>query len=577
MHNMKVLLLSLVSFVCVAVDAQKYDDIYDELPNLSLDQAYSKLLDFQKKYPYFANTYIQLGMICEHKMNLSDPLRDINSAQFWSENAHLFFGNFNVFYKEGDLRSNDVYYENLNIPFEGKKLKEEDLKHFVDAHEATCRNFRDTTMMIYTAIAKSKMHYNRCIKTFMAINEKYANYNELLLGYNNEVDKAMQSMANDIDSCVIAFGEYQRLIEAFPLLAYRQRYVMKDIQTFRLDGLTNSDFYENEFFMWDYKKWIDEYRGAIENAIKPLRREIDNINAMYSDGKKELESGKALQTALKQPYDEFFVFKLGKYDNSSLVRELFSYLEARRQYYVFAGDSLTLNTDTVPALMGRKMRHLYNTAVRANDAKEKLKAVDSYVTEDRVARFAEFFEKKYGGLSGLHSLQTTEPVAIDDGLSKVFTRFVEYVDALAAQDSLKSFVDERKSNAVPAIEARDEINDIVRSVINNEDSSVAFCVVDSLGKHDMLLPVGAVAKVSHIQNVNDGAIVIGTSDDGVVVLKVKDDASVAQRTVLPGSGMSVKALFRASAQEVCLFLVDADNKPHFVSVNTDAVLKTRFL
>jgi len=578
MRDIKFCFLALVSFVCLSLNAQKYDDIYDELPNLSLDQAYSKFLAFQKMNPYFANTYIQLGMICEHKMNLSDPLRDISSAQFWSDNAHLFFGNFNVFYKEGDLRSNDVYYENLNIPFSGKKLTEADLKRFVDAHEKTCRDFRDSTMMIYNAISKSKMHYNRCLKTYASICDKFSNYNEMLLGYNKELDASLTSMSVDIDSSVVAFTEYQRLIKAFPLLGYRQRYDMKDILTFRLDGLTNSDFYENRFFMWDYKKWVDAYRDEVNSAILPLRKEIESINAKYADGKKEVESGAVLNAALEQPYDEYFVYRLGRYDNSSLVRELFAYLEARRVFYVHVGDSLTLNVDTVPSLMNRKMRHLYNTAVSAVDAKEKLKQVDSYVTGERVARFADFFGKKYNGEAGLHALQTSEPVAVDAELSKALSRFVDFVDALAVRDSLQAFVSAGSSSSVAnEMVARDEINNVVRAVANNADASISYCVTDSLGKHDMVLSSASMAKVSHIQNVSDGAIVVGTGNDGVCVLKVADDASVSQTTVLSGAGLVVKALFRASAQEICLFMVGADGKPRFVSVDTNAVLKTEFL
>lgn len=576
---MKLIAMLCVAFACLSAKAQKYDDIYDELPNLSLDQAYSKLLNFQKKNPYFANTYVQLGMVCEHKMAHTDPLRDIESAQFWSDNAHLFFGNFIVFYKDGDLRSNDVYYENLNIPFAGKKLTEADLKAFVAAHEKKCRSFRDSTLLIYNAIAKSKSHYNHCIATFKSLCDKYASYNDLLLAYDKNIESEMKSLSTDIDSCVIAFDEYKRLIKSYPILNYRQVYDVKDIETFRLDGLTNSDFYDNRFFIWDYQKWVKEYREAIENAIKPLRKQVDEINAMYAEGKKEVEKGRALNVALQQPYDELFVFKLGKYDNNSLVRELFAYLETRRQFYVMACDSITFNNDTTSALLNRKMRHIYNTAVGAKQAKASLNGVEPFITSERVARFADFFKKNYGGSAGVKSFVQEEPKQIDGQLAKVVSRFADFVDELERIDSLRNVIDgnSKSPQANRELADFDELNNISRIAINREDGTVAYCVTDSLGHRGEEIDLNSVSAVTHIHNVSNGAVVIGRDGNDVLAMFVGDNGEVSQPTVLPGNGLKVKAVFRSSAHEFCLFMTDADNKPHLVSISNQAVIKESFL
>ena len=112
--------ISLVVLLLIGASAQaqrKYAEIFADMPNMSLDHIYSELMQFQKQNPYFANTYIQLGMVCEHKMAHTDPLRDIESTLFWADNAHLFYGNFLIFYQSDyfNVAMKKIYFDNFDI------------------------------------------------------------------------------------------------------------------------------------------------------------------------------------------------------------------------------------------------------------------------------------------------------------------------------------------------------------------------------------------------------------------------------------------------------------------------------
>ena len=72
------------STLCIS---QNYTKVYDALPDMTLDQAYSALINFQKANPYLANTYLQIGNVCEKKMIIYDPLRETNSVEYWAKNA----------------------------------------------------------------------------------------------------------------------------------------------------------------------------------------------------------------------------------------------------------------------------------------------------------------------------------------------------------------------------------------------------------------------------------------------------------------------------------------------------------
>ncbi len=428
-NNIKiaVTLAALILLQISALAQKKYADIYYSMSDMTLDQLYSELMDYQRTDPYFANTYIQLGLVSENKMVLGDPLRDFDEVQFWANNAALFFGNFKGFYKDGDVRTNEEFYGNLNIQAQGKRLTDTEIRDFVERHRAFCQNFKDTTALAFHALEESKGHYNQCIATCKAICDKYPTLSEMLLQHNDELSATLEGLSQDIDKCVAAFAEYKKITKTFPILNYRQLYDLKTIETFRLDGLTNSDFLENRFTMWDYRQWIDNFNKTLEADIVPLRNKIAEIDAKFRAGKQEYEAGGALNVAAEAAYDDLFVFQLGRYDNNSLVRELFSYLEERRQLYVMARDTLALPIENTAAMANRKMRHIYRMASSLAEADNQLVTFSEAIDAEKVRRFVDFFQKNYGGEAGLKNFAQTEASELSKTFKQTLTNYGIYL------------------------------------------------------------------------------------------------------------------------------------------------------
>ncbi len=674
--------ISLVVLLLIGASAQaqrKYAEIFADMPNMSLDHIYSELMQFQKQNPYFANTYIQLGMVCEHKMAHTDPLRDIESTLFWADNAHLFYGNFLIFY-QGDYRTNSQYYENLNIPYSGSKLTDEDIKKFVAEHEKKCKNFRDSTLMIYTAIEKSKSGYNRSIQAYSKLCERFVNYNDMLLSYDQTVESMLKELENGIDQCETQFKEYKRLTKAFPLLNYRQIYDKQDIETYRLDGLTYSDFYQNRFLIWDFKKWTNEYRAEIDKDILPLRNEIEKIDAQYKTGKAEFEKKAPLQAALAAPYDELFIYRLGKYDSNSLVRELFKYLEQRRNMIAIAGDTLLTNTQGNASLMNRKMRSIYKLHQFKLLAQAQLGVVSTYITPERISRFAQFFNKNYGGADGLKRYETEENVFLADIETSALQNFSSYCTAVAEKQKSESFSQKGKAPSVPTWSVSDyEVgqisgNYITKQIVRNqygkptyvagvkksdlksafvakideqnvtawlsdikeaadiialqptadgcivctnvknaptaivygsnnkehlrfalhsanvafvdynemtktthaafnEADGVYFTLTDSLGKSVSDVKLPGIAQAVQMQNITNGAIVVGYSDGNIVVLKVPDVGNISEPQVIKGNNLKVENAFRASANEIVIFATNEQAEKQLIVIDAEGHLK----
>lgn len=436
--------------ITVSATAQNFSKLYDALPDMTLDQSYSALIEFQKANPYFANTYIQIGNICEKKMILYDPLRETSSIQFWAGNAKLFYGNLKVYYKKDDVRSE--YYENLKIPYSGNRITDEDMWRYVEKHLTLCKNYSDTTTMIYTAIENSRKEYITCLEEFQSICNEYVNLNDLLLRYDDKLATKLTSLKSHLDECEKQFAEYKRLTKLFPIADYRQLYEKNKIETYRLDGLTNSDFFANRFTMWDYTAWVDAVEKEFKEHIEPLRAEVTKINSAYAKARETFNAGDIMVSDAKAPYDEFFLYRLGHYDVGSLIEPMFDYLEATRKMVSMAGDSLGREVGMNLALEGRKMRRLSQLAQQQEVAAIKRKTVATAITSAKVARFKNFFVKEYGGTDGLRSFLTKDEAYCQGVVDAMADATAAYLQRVKRQSTVETGEYSKAAGAaVPAL------------------------------------------------------------------------------------------------------------------------------
>lgn len=429
--------------------AQNYSKLYDALPDMTLDQSYSALMEFQKSNPYFSNTYIQLGNVCEKKMILYDQLRETNSVNFWAKNAKLFYGNLRVYYSSNDVRSE--YYENIGIPHSGNRITDEDLWRYVDEHLAKCKNYSDTTTLIYSAIESSRQNYNLCIDEFTAICNEYSNLNDLLLRHDDALAGRLAQLKSHINECERQFAEYKRLTKLFPIANYRQLYEKKAIETYRLDGLTNSDFFENRFTMWDYTTWVDNVEKEFSEHIIPLRQEVEAINSAYAAARSQFDRGDLMANGSPRPFDEFFFYKVGHYDVGTLIEPLFSYLELTREMANEAGDSLGRDAGVDMTLESRKMRRLSQLTTKQATATQMRAQLTSAISDAKVARFRDFFSKEYGGADGLRSFLTKDEAYCQSIIDAMAEATASYIDRVARQNSSEANLYSKASGAAPSL------------------------------------------------------------------------------------------------------------------------------
>lgn len=546
--------------VAAFAQAQNYTVVYDALPNMTLDQSYSVLMSYQKANPYNSNVYAQIGSISEKKMILFDPLRQNEGVRFWAGNVKLFYGNLKVYYKKGDCKSE--FWDNLDIPF-GDRRDDQVMWDYINKHMAFCKNYSDTTTLIYNAIERSKSFYNQALGIYRTICDEYMDMHDMLLRNDAQLEARMQSMGELIDNSVKEFDEYKRLTKLYPVGNYRQLYEKKPIETYRLDGLTNSDFYNNRFFMWDYRSWIDDFQKAYKTDIVPLRQEADAIEQHYRDGRAELKAGRDQDIVLDKPYDDLFLFRLGRYDNSSLLRELFAYLEETRQLVVLAGDSLSRNLVSEPGLESRKMSQLYKMTRQNAEAGRRRSLLNDAIAPDKVAKFTDFFAKRYGGEAGLRTFVQSDGQYCESLLDQTAGEVCAYIDGQRKSQPSMEDRYSAKQGAAPSVPLWVASNAAavktphVTSHVAYANRSIPVYVagyqkanqrawhvagIDAVGKTKWLTALKGVGSVTSLARSEGGCLVNVVADGGPRLLWLDDSGkqkvSVATTSeVLDGMGV----------------------------------------
>jgi len=427
-----------------------YDDIYQEFDEMTNRQAYLRLMSYQSQDPYFANTYIQLGHFSEKILKNLDPLRNIHLVENWANDAVLYYQLFPSFLESREVRRNSEYYTNIPIKTSGERLGNEDALNYIQERIEFCENYKDSVFLIYSTLEKSKDHYNNCVRIFKSINNDYDNLNEVYLQADDEFLSLLEELKQEFNLAILEFENYKSLIQDFPIGDYDQSYKLRDIQTFRLDGLTNSDFLQNTFFLWDYEKWVNQFKNTYNEDILALREEIVQIQNLFErNTEKLLELEFAEPETQLQTYDELFLYRLGRYDSNSLIRELFRYLDERQDYLLMSRNVLSNPADTSSVIMGRKVRYYYRLAMQLDECKDLLEEFNNSINTRRVRRFSEFFNQYYQGEEGLKDFYQEQKTFNNNFFNNNLQDFKNYLENVEQTRSSHKYATLEGGNSIP--------------------------------------------------------------------------------------------------------------------------------
>jgi hypothetical protein len=406
----------------------KYKDVYKIVEEKSKEEAYSLLLVYQKQDPFFANTYLQLGMLAQFWSKDYDALTNIRDVEFFIYNTNLYYGLALSKIDQKEIRKNEKLYLNIER-FRGRdKVEYDEIRSFIqeqiDANNEYERNVRIVTRLFNSSIG----HYNNCIRIFKEINTSNNKIKDIYLTANAAFISKLKELENSFDSAIYYLQNYQTAIKNYPIKNYNQKYKLLPIETYRLHGLTGSDFLKDEIPIWNYGLWVKNVRHIIENEIDDIRQSISKTDQELNENIAFLSETRDYRVDFqKQKVDDRLKFKIGKFDHQSILLELFALKEKKIDFFATLKDPVINPKDTGEYSILLKARHLDNIIQKKEECDSMNTQLLNHISTYEINKYSDYFSKNYGGEQGFRNYLKNETSLYHSKLNTAFNNMKEYL------------------------------------------------------------------------------------------------------------------------------------------------------
>lgn len=384
----------------------KYKDLAEAFPDMSREEEKHELKEFLLLDLDHPNANFRLALIYGANYRTMDVLTHHEAALANAEQARLRFTKAKLLVDAKEVDRNNEWYAPLfktvdakGRPFVEFAVVQEKITKGLDS----ANQFLTNVPNIYSHFTKSVTFYDEAVKIFGEINNEFMSLDDIYLYFDPAFDKKLGKLKLSYDSARHAFDRYLALTQAYPIPYHKQKYHVKPIVTYRLDGLiTRMNFLTPDVEFWDYGAWVDRVRKSVGEEILSLRTRVSQNEVRLTQNLAKIAASNGEGVAVL-PLDKQVVFNLNNYDKQSLVLALLEYKHFKQDWLI---KEKTFVPDTVN---GERNALLYSTLVYSNrSADSLLGVVHARATRDKIRKHHEFIAQHYGGSEGLQKYIETE-------------------------------------------------------------------------------------------------------------------------------------------------------------------------
>lgn len=269
-------LLSLLMVVYHPVGAQeKYSVVLAQSKQLSPYEAIYLLMDYQQWKPEMPGVYYELGNLTYDLIPTRDPLHHYTELSTLLYRSRLFYGNCLHFAKDQKLAG----WQFEEIANGQKKIEYEQLEQYIRPRMAEVQRQQIACDSIHHSFVRMTERYNRCRTLFADFLSRYTREKTAHLRLQAEEAQSLLALQQAADSLDTDIAQYQSALLLQPIPGYSPSFRKEKIVLYRLDGLTYTDFLQNDIVIWDYSQWVKRF----------LREQEEVYTALYSDIQRELK------------------------------------------------------------------------------------------------------------------------------------------------------------------------------------------------------------------------------------------------------------------------------------------------
>lgn len=388
----------------------KYKDLAEVFPEMSREEEKHELKEFLLLDLDHPNANFRLALIYGANYRTMDVLTHHEAAIANAEQARLRFTKAKLLVDEREVDRNNEFYAPIfktvdakGRPFVEFTVVQEKINRGLDS----ASQFLTNVPNIYSHFTKSVTFYDQAVKIFGEINNEFMSLDDIYLYFDPAFDKKLGQLKLSYDSARHAFDRYLALTQAYPIPYHKQKYHVKPIVTYRLDGLiTRMNFLTSDVEFWDYGAWVDRVRKSVAEEILSLRTRTSQNEVKLTQNLAKIAASNG-EGVVVLPVDKQVVFNLNNYDKQSLVLALLEYKHFKQDWLIKEKTYVPDTTNT------ERNALLYSALVYSNRTADSLMGiVHARATRDKIRKHHEFITQHYGGSEGLQKYMDTEKESI---------------------------------------------------------------------------------------------------------------------------------------------------------------------
>ncbi len=420
MNKIAFILISVLLVFANTSNAQtaplKYKDIFSTVINESEDKAYEMLSTYQKQDPYNANAYYQLGIIAQQWAKKYDPLTDYENLYYFTYHASLYYSLCKKYLDEKESKKNWQYYQQAKALEGAKKTGHEQIMRDVTEKASSIKGFEENINHIRKNYFAAVRNYNQSLALFTQIVEKNAKLKDIYLTANSDLANQIKTIGMNFDSTIFYFDIYKEAIAEFPIKNYKQDYKILPIETYRLEGLTKSNFLKNDINLWNFRTWSDDVISVIDNDISKLRFDIDEESKKIDSMINLVNLTKDYSANLDNyVLNKDLTYRIGRFDFQPLILDIFNYKISKLNLQISSKKPMNnpANVEKSRIELMKKLQ-FYNELVNQKILADKnIIALAAKISDFNILKYEAYITENYKGGKGLNNYIEKEPKQIE--------------------------------------------------------------------------------------------------------------------------------------------------------------------
>ena len=398
-----IITLLLIAIAAQSVSAQrrlKYKDVFDDMPNVKPEISYMRYDELRQQDPEFTNTYFQMGLLDWAWLQDEDPFVNNQRVNQLIYDTKLYLGVCLGYLKRDDkeVKKNKIYYSNYNIIPNMEQLDYQDVVNYINKTVDKVKEYEDNVTKIMNFYTKTVEKNNNCVEIFKDIVATQSNYKNLVMSADKKIKKQLKELSQNFDSVTYYFNEYKTALANYPIKDYNQELEIIAISTYRLDGLTPSDFLQPKVPVWDYQTWIKEVTGVMDSDIADVKQQsIAYVSKIRSEISSYEQEAKPTDAVAEFKSNNRLVNLTEKYDYKSLMSACINYETALANLKLVAQKSNNMPQVLASAAepYNSKVLYYYDLCQHKEICDQMLDIIKSRTTRRTVNKHKVFIDSLY--------------------------------------------------------------------------------------------------------------------------------------------------------------------------------------